>query len=182
MASAAERSVMSSKMKIKYVEPRDKATKNYVTKMKESQALHQIQQIYLKKQPNQIKFHLEQNKILKNKHLREDVEDDPLDPKSFENVLQAQREQEALDLSPGEISELANKQGNANAINRAKKTQALKFMQDECQRIVDIIEKNDPIRKSEQRMGKTSGLGVEEEQDPQLKEVNEKERIQALYN
>ena len=39
------------------------------------------------------------------------LEADPMDPNSTANIIQAHREQEALDLSPGEINEQSQKQG-----------------------------------------------------------------------
>ena len=86
----------ASKLRLKFVEPSDQSTRSTVSKLKESKALNKIQQIYLKKQPQNIKQFLDQN----NKKTEAKI----LSLADTE-LIQEQLENEALDLSPGEISE-----------------------------------------------------------------------------
>jgi len=66
--------------------------------------------------------------------------------------MQEKHEAEALDLSPGEIIEQTKKHGSSGAVNRAKRTQAMKLMQNECARIVAILHKHDPIKDFETKL------------------------------
>lgn len=69
-------------------EPSDDITREVVSEIKQSMALQKILGIYLKKQPHQIKAFLEQHdKVLKAAESPDD--EDPLDPKSITNIIQA---------------------------------------------------------------------------------------------
>ena len=102
----------------------------------------------MRKQPNNIKDLLSIEK--KTQDMKESIDD--ID---FQNKYQEQLETEALDLSPGEISDQQNgKQGSASAVNRYKKNQMIKYMQMECERLIKMMHKHDPIKDMEFKLQK----------------------------
>lgn len=131
----------TSKLKFKVVNSNDKNINSTIRKLENHKAMLKIQDIYLKKQPGNIMDFLEQQKAARD----ETTVVDPMEPNSIQAKIQEKLENEALELSPSEINDQAKQEGSSAAIARAKRNQALKFMQSETSRLLEILQKHDPM-------------------------------------
>ena len=112
----------------------------------------------MKKQPQKIKQHIDNSLMSAGPNGKPKQKAGKLKPseiqgnEELEAMYQEQLEAEALDLSPGEITEQNGSQGSASAINRSKRAQLTKYMQSECERLTNLLHKHDPVKKLEKTL------------------------------